>query len=68
MNGFDGFLKMQEIDKHVRQEAQWWQGEGMDLGLIATILRAVADDIDPPAKSSWAEQWEATRPRSGRAP
>lgn len=54
MNGFDSFLKMQEIDKHVRQEAQWWQGEGMDLGLIATILRAVADDI--------------TRPRSGRAP
>lgn len=68
MNGFEGFIKMQEIHKHLMQEAQWWQGEGLSPSLIADVLRGVAKDLDPPrAEQSWAEQWETARPKSHRA-
>lgn len=68
MNGFDGFMKMQEIHKHLLQEAHWWQGEGLPPALIADVLRGVANDIDPPrVDRSWAEQWETARPKSHSA-
>jgi hypothetical protein len=68
MNGFDGFMKMQEIHKHLRQEAQWWQGEGLSPALIAEVFRGVARDLDSPRGQRWAERWEAARPKSHRAP
>lgn len=65
----DGIKKMQEIDKHLQEEARWWQGEGLSPALIADVLRGVAKLIDPPrVERSWAEQWEAARPKSNRAP
>lgn len=61
--GFQGFLKMKEIHLHLDKEAQWWVGEGMKPLSIATVFRALAEKLDPPAAPTWAEQWEVVRPR-----
>ncbi len=69
MNGIKAFEKMCEIDKHVANDARWWEGEGLDLASIAHVLRAVANRLDPPRlETSWSEHWNAVRPRSHRAP
>lgn len=73
MEGIQSFLKMQEIDRHVGQDAEWWRGEGLDPALIADVLRSVARRISPISpisemRPSWAEHWDAARPRSSRAP
>ncbi len=66
MDGKQGFLKMVEIDRHLHREVEWWRGEGLDKVSIATVLRQVAESIDPPGRS-WAEHWEATRPKKPRS-
>lgn len=62
MEGKQGFLKMQEIDRHLTREAERWQGEGLSPHSIAIVLRAVSSRLDPNSdpKTSWGDQWRSS--------
>lgn len=65
MEGKEHFLKMMEIDKHLRSEAEWWRGEGCHPDLVAQVFESVAryirsaQAVPQPMVSgeTWAEQW-----------
>ena len=60
MDGYEGFIKMQEITKHLHSEVDWWQGEGLDAASIAVVLRSVAREIDPEPKRYWSDEGRAS--------
>jgi len=63
IEGYEGFRKMLEIDKHIQKEIEQWKSEGMDPHTIATVLSSLARRIDPtpvPLQQTWSEQWRSS--------
>lgn len=53
------FQRMLEIDRHLTEEVELWQREGMSAATIAIVLRSLAQRLDP-VKQTWAQQWRAS--------